>query len=102
MSFVVLDSNFDWSVGVGGLSNVTLAVREDFVGGTGTGTDAVPETINFLGDVTLLFEGGSFSSITLNGNNTRIKAPFEQIFDTDVSLTGTFFMTLFIQNGMGQ
>lgn len=39
---------------------------------------------------TLDFQGGSFSNGTLVGNNTKIKAGLNKIFDTNITLNGTW------------
>lgn len=39
---------------------------------------------------TLDFQGGSFSNGTIVGNNTKITAGLQKIFDTDITLSGTW------------
>lgn len=39
---------------------------------------------------TLDFQGGSFSNGTIQGNNTKIKAGLEKIFNLDIELTGSW------------
>jgi hypothetical protein len=98
MSYLVIDASFNFTTGLTtALENHTLAIRGDFVGGSGT----TPVDIEFPNNITLLFEGGSFSDVTLKGNNTRIQAPLEKIFDVSVSLTGTFFYDTFYPEWYG-
>ena len=93
MSYTVIDSSFNLATGLTtALENDTLAIRGDFVGGLGT----TPLSISLPDNVTLLFEGGSFSGATLVGNNIKIQAPLEKIFDTSVNFSGTFVYDTFL------
>lgn len=47
-------------------------------------------TLTIATGSTLDFQGGSFSNGTLVGNNTKIKAGLNKIFDTNITLSGTW------------
>lgn len=47
-------------------------------------------TINIPSNCTLDFQGGNFSNGTLMGNNTKIKAGLEKIFDANTTLLGSW------------
>lgn len=47
-------------------------------------------TLTMVTGSTLDFQGGSFSNGTLVGNNTKIKAGLNKIFDTNITLSGTW------------
>lgn len=49
-------------------------------------------TVNFPENTRLIFNGGTITTGTLNGNETIIQAPIKKIFNTDVILQGTFSM----------
>lgn len=102
--------------GTGALQNSELILNRDSASNT-LGNKTIPSDFNFasipasyansiwnivhyhdLGstsitlpaNVTLNFIGGKFSNGTLTGNNTKIKSALVNIFDTNVSFTGTW------------
>ena len=48
------------------------------------------ETLTLPSNSTLDFQGGSFTNGTMVGANTRIKAGLQKIFNTDITLSGTW------------
>lgn len=50
-------------------------------------------TLTIPAGCTLDFQGGSFSNGTIQGNNTKIKAGLEKIFDLDISISGSWFVS---------
>lgn len=48
------------------------------------------ETLTMPANCTLDFQGGSFSNGTIIGSNTKIKAGLQKIFNTDITLSGTW------------
>lgn len=47
-------------------------------------------TLTLPANCTLDFQGGSFSNGTIIGSNTKIKAGLQKIFNTDITLSGTW------------
>ena len=47
-------------------------------------------TLTLPANCTLDFQGGSFSNGTIVGSNTKIKAGLQKIFNTDITLSGTW------------
>ena len=52
--------------------------------------DLQGETLTMPANCTLDFQGGSFSNGTIIGSNTKIKAGLQKIFNTDITLSGTW------------
>lgn len=52
--------------------------------------DLAGETLTIPANCTLDFQGGSFSNGTIVGNNTKIIAGLQKIFNNDIILTGTW------------
>ena len=52
--------------------------------------DLKGETLTIPANCTLEFAGGSFKNGTIIGSNTKIKAGLQKIFNTDITLSGTW------------
>ena len=105
IKYEILDCSFNWTTLNSVISgtttpvyaNATFVIRCDFAPGIGS----TPATISFPEGTTLQFEGGSFSGVTLTGNNTKIEAPLAHIFNTSVTLNGTFVYDTFYPEWFG-
>lgn len=108
VNYKVLDCNFDWTEFNDTTSvhyihpGSVLAIRCDFFYESGNSNSNFPSAgVTLPADVTLLFEGGSFSGAPINGDNTKIVAPITKIFDTSVVLNGTFVYETFYPEWYG-
>lgn len=99
-TYVVLDETFNLA-DISSCEGKTLSVRYDFVGGGSVLGVTVPTSVVFPPNVTLQFDGGSFSGITLTGNDTRILGPLDRLFDTSVIFNGTFVADTFYPEWFG-
>lgn len=81
MGYVILRKNKTFAEQVT-KSNTIYEIRYNF--DLGSSIVSIPE------GCVLKFEGGSFSNGTIIGNGTKIKAGLQKIFNTDITLSGTW------------
>ncbi len=79
---VVLEINFNWSEISNTYSNKILVIDHEF--------DLQGEVINVPENCTLKFRGGRLGNGKIVGNNTKIEAGIEYIFEEDIELEGSW------------
>lgn len=77
----------------GGKSNTIYVIRYDF--------DLDSAEVTIPADCVLEFDGGSLSNGTIVGNNAGIEAGLIKIFDTDITLSGTWNVSRYCVNWFG-
>ena len=114
LNYEILDCDFDWRIinyntmtvpfYDSSYENRVLVIQCDFAPSSDPTMypEFIPATgFKFPPGVTLLFEGGSFSGVELEGNNTKIIGPFDKFFDPSVDLSGTFVAETFYPEWFG-
>ena len=82
------DGTFIYAVSL--VSNISDFTKTNHIYKIVDHIDLQGETLTMPANCTLDFQGGSFSNGTIIGSNTKIKAGLTKIFDTDITLSGTW------------
>lgn len=82
------DGTFIYAVSL--VSNISDFTKTNHIYKIVDHIDLQGETLTMPANCTLDFQGGSFSNGTIIGSNTKIKAGLQKIFNTDITLSGTW------------
>lgn len=82
LGYKIIRSGFDWTSIPVGHANSILEIRGEF--------DFSGATITIPSNVTLKFNGGKFSNGTLTGDDTKIISDLNYIFNSDLTLAGSW------------
>lgn len=82
------DGTFIYAVSL--VSNISDFTKTNHIYKIVDHIDLQGETLTMPVNCTLDFQGGSFSNGTIIGSNTKIKAGLQKIFNTDITLSGTW------------
>lgn len=82
------DGTFIYAVSL--VSNISDFTKTNHIYKIVDHIDLQGEILTMPANCTLDFQGGSFSNGTIIGSNTKIKAGLQKIFNTDITLSGTW------------
>lgn len=88
LGFLRTPSTFDFSTQL--VPELEPTKYANYIFEIGYNYDLGGQTITLPDNLVLDFKGGKFSNGTITGNKTKIKSGLQQIFNTDVTLNGTW------------